>query len=81
MRPKLNWHRADMFVELVNEAGWLRRPYFVGSSGKAWVQRIGSGYNYFPSHSLNSVIRSPLTNTSCFDFGVRSSLSLPAENV
>lgn len=32
---------------------------------------------YLPSHSLKSVILSPLTRTSIFDLGTRSSLSFP----
>ena len=32
---------------------------------------------YLPNHSLKSVIRSPLTSTSSFVFGVNSSLSFP----
>ncbi len=37
------------------------------------------GYCYLPSHSLKSVILSPLTNTSCLGGGTRSNLSFPPE--
>jgi hypothetical protein len=42
---------------------------------------IAPGDQSFPNHSLKPETLSPLTATSCFVFGIKSSLSFPAEIV
>ncbi len=50
-------------------------------TGKTENGKLKTNATHLPSHTLKSVIRSPLTNTSALGSGSRSTFSFPAEYV